>query len=835
MRKEKEKNRNPSEHRKERSRDAARCRRSKETEVFYELACQLPLPHSISTHLDKASIMRLTISFMRMCRVVRPGRADREKEEDRQMSSLCLKSLAGFVAMVTSDGDMIYLSENIKKIIGLSQVELMGLSIFDFTHPCDHEEIRDNLSFKSDLRKKSKETNTERDFFMRMKCTLTNRGRAVNLKSASWKVLHCTGHLQEYSGHPPHTLCGLRELPLACMVMLCEPIPHPSSTDLPLNSKAHCCKAPPVDCTAPPMDSKTFLSRHSLDLKFTYCDERISELVGYAPEDLLGRSVYEFYHALDSDCLTRSHHNLCTKGQAVSGQYRMLAKHGGYVWMETHATVIYNSQNSRPQCIVCINYVLSGVEEAAVVFSLVQRESLFKPCSALSSIFRQDELGDGNNALFTELKEDPEKLAQLAPVLRDTIVALDLGEPQFEESPSSRSWIREVPKQRPTSEMFNMAPIFSVLQPQERAMPSATSSDAPCLNNRGGSTMPSSPGDYCRSGDSTPKNELTENLFALDTDTYTQMDLTGLDLDTLAPYIPMDGDDFQLQPIHQEEAPPAAGPAHAQGFLNMAGLFQPLDPPTPIHTHRFPVMSPGGGLQLDSPSLDPHTSLSYLVAPCCGTASVSTVDRHQYIPWPPDSPQQDFPTGYLHKQRSLENCVQAFIDPSPAPNVPAHSLKRKRNFEDQSVFPLRSQDKPHSECSQITWKRMKGRMNDCCAFPKQKSTSTSTLSDNFSVFQASGDSPFGLIERPQKPASSEDGPEEPKLPHLGSLYAPYRDCSMNPSPKIGVVASCLLGPSFESHFLPELTRYDCEVNAPLQGDLRLLHGGELLRALDRTA
>lgn len=57
--------RSSSERRKEKSRDAARCRRSKETEVFYDLAHQLPLPHSISAHLDKASIMRLAISFLR--------------------------------------------------------------------------------------------------------------------------------------------------------------------------------------------------------------------------------------------------------------------------------------------------------------------------------------------------------------------------------------------------------------------------------------------------------------------------------------------------------------------------------------------------------------------------------------------------------------------------------------------------------------------------------------------------------------------------------------------------------------------------------------------------
>lgn len=49
---------------------------------------------------------------------------------------------------------------------------------------------------------------------------------------------------------------------------------------------------------------------------------------------------------------------VCTKGQVVTGQYRMLAKHGGYVWLETQGTVIYNTRNLQPQCIICVNYVL---------------------------------------------------------------------------------------------------------------------------------------------------------------------------------------------------------------------------------------------------------------------------------------------------------------------------------------------------------------------------------------------------------------------------------------------------------------------------------------------
>lgn len=49
------------------------------------------------------------------------------------------------------------------------------------------------------------------------------------------------------------------------------------------------------------------------------------------------------------------------------------------------------------------------------------------------------------------------------------------------------------------------------------------------------------------------------------------------------------------------------------------------------------------------------------------------------------------------------------------------------------------------------------------------------------------------------------------------------------------VASRLLSSSFESRGgLPQLTRYDCEVNAPIQDRQSLLQGEELLRALDQV-
>uniref|UniRef100_A0A9L0KBB9 BHLH domain-containing protein n=1 Tax=Equus asinus TaxID=9793 RepID=A0A9L0KBB9_EQUAS len=58
----------------EKSRNAARSRRGKENLEFFELAKLLPLPGAISSQLDKASIVRLSVTYLRLRRFARgPG------------------------------------------------------------------------------------------------------------------------------------------------------------------------------------------------------------------------------------------------------------------------------------------------------------------------------------------------------------------------------------------------------------------------------------------------------------------------------------------------------------------------------------------------------------------------------------------------------------------------------------------------------------------------------------------------------------------------------------------------------------------------------------------
>jgi hypoxia-inducible factor 1 alpha len=58
---------------------------------------------------------------------------------------------------------------------------MIGQSIYDFSHPCDHEELRDALSLRTD-------GGLMRSFFLRLKSSLTVKGRSHNMKAASFKV-----------------------------------------------------------------------------------------------------------------------------------------------------------------------------------------------------------------------------------------------------------------------------------------------------------------------------------------------------------------------------------------------------------------------------------------------------------------------------------------------------------------------------------------------------------------------------------------------------------------------------------------------------------------------
>ncbi|XP_045063484.1 neuronal PAS domain-containing protein 3-like isoform X5 [Coregonus clupeaformis] len=444
--------------RKEKSRDAARSRRGKENFEFYELAKMLPLPGAITSQLDKASIIRLTISYLKMRDFANQGDppwnlriegpppntsvkaigAQRRRTPsavaseifEPHLGSHILQSLDGFVFALNKEGRFLYISETVSIYLGLSQVELTGSSVFDYVHPGDHVEMAEQLGMKlppgrgllsqgtatedgassasssshaetpepvesTSPSLLSPDNTLERSFFIRMKSTLTKRG--VHIKSSGYKVIHVTGRLRIRMA-----LTHSRSVPIQIMgmVVVAHALPPPTINEV------------RIDC-------QMFVTRVNMDLNIVYCENRISDYMDLTPLDIVGKRCYQFIHAEDVEGIRHSHLDLINKGQCVTKYYRWIQKNGGYIWIQSSATIAINAKNANEKNIIWVNYVLSNPEYKDTPMDIAQLPNLPEKASESSetsdseSESKENSEDNENSKLDgkgnqTENSEDPE-------------------------------------------------------------------------------------------------------------------------------------------------------------------------------------------------------------------------------------------------------------------------------------------------------------------------------------------------------------------------------------------------------------------------------------------
>ncbi|CAF4940842.1 unnamed protein product [Pieris macdunnoughi] len=391
---------------KEKSKNAARSRREKENAEFLELAKLLPLPSAITSQLDKASVIRLTTSYLKMRQVFPDGLGDAwgaappppqpRELSIRELGSHLLQTLDGFIFVVAPDGKIMYISETASVHLGLSQVELTGNSIYEYIHQADHEEMSAVLSLQhphsylghqcpsigypvGGTWSSSVDIECERAFFIRMKCVLAKRN--AGLTTSGYKVIHCSGYLRARR-------FGEGSAPLG-LIAVGHSLPPSAVTELKLHSNM-------------------FMFRASLDMRLIFLDARVASLTGYEPQDLIEKTLYHYIHGTDVLHMRHSHCTLLTKGQVTSRYYRFLTKSGGWVWMQSYATIVHNSRSSRPHCIVSVNYVLSDIEEKNLILNLEQgapKPNTDPHIPQVSHIRHTDRVNDEFSTDYTQFPE----------------------------------------------------------------------------------------------------------------------------------------------------------------------------------------------------------------------------------------------------------------------------------------------------------------------------------------------------------------------------------------------------------------------------------------------
>ncbi|XP_074213116.1 single-minded homolog 2 isoform X1 [Camelus bactrianus] len=404
---------------KEKSKNAAKTRREKENGEFYELAKLLPLPSAITSQLDKASIIRLTTSYLKMRSVFpeglgdawgQPSRAGPLDSVAKELGSHLLQTLDGFVFVVASDGKIMYISETASVHLGLSQVELTGNSIYEYIHPSDHDEMTAVLAAHQPLHHHLlQEYEIERSFFLRMKCVLAKRN--AGLTCSGYKVIHCSGYLK------------IRQYMLDVSLY--------DSCYQTVGLVAVGQALPPSAITEIKLHGNMFMFRASLDLKLIFLDSRVTELTGYEPQDLIEKTLYHHVHGCDVFHLRYAHHLLLVKGQVTTKYYRLLSKLGGWVWVQSYATVVHNSRSSRPHCIVSVNYVLTDIEYKELQLSLDQVSTSKSQDSwrtALSTSQETRKLAKPKNTkMKTKLRTNPYPPQQYSSFQMDKLECGQLG------------------------------------------------------------------------------------------------------------------------------------------------------------------------------------------------------------------------------------------------------------------------------------------------------------------------------------------------------------------------------------------------------------------------
>lgn len=80
---------------------------------------------------------------------------------------------------------------------------------------------------------------------------------------------------------------------------------------------------------------------HEPEGRYTFVSPSVKRLLGYEPDELMGKGAYEFFHKDDINHIRENAHKQALKGIDVQSViYRLKRKDGDYIWAETYTTPI---------------------------------------------------------------------------------------------------------------------------------------------------------------------------------------------------------------------------------------------------------------------------------------------------------------------------------------------------------------------------------------------------------------------------------------------------------------------------------------------------------------
>ncbi|XP_008331173.1 neuronal PAS domain-containing protein 2 [Cynoglossus semilaevis] len=335
------------------SRNKSEKKRRDQFNVLIKELCAMLQGQGHPHKMDKTTILQRTIDFLQQQKDITPNKNIRDMRQDWKpaflsngdFTQLMLEAIDGFLVALTTDGNIIYVSDSVSSLTGHLPSDMLDQNILNFLPEQEHRDVYKLLSSPMLIKDNSENV-------VEFCCHLA-RGNTDPQQTPVYEYVKFIGDFKFHNNVPKSTCDSLkvtlhRSLQSAleeeiCLIATVQLVTPQFVKDL-CNIEDRC---------------DEFISRHSLEWKFLFLDQRASPVIGYLPFEVLGTSGYDYYHVDDLEPIAQCHKQLMQFGKGKSCYYRFLTKGQQWIWLQTHYYITYHQWNSKPEFIVCTHTVVS--------------------------------------------------------------------------------------------------------------------------------------------------------------------------------------------------------------------------------------------------------------------------------------------------------------------------------------------------------------------------------------------------------------------------------------------------------------------------------------------
>lgn len=110
--------------------------------------------------------------------------------------------------------------------------------------------------------------------------------------------------------------------------------------------------------------SHDMFSLHNAEGDYIYASPGSYDLIGYHPNELIGKNAYEFFHSEDFKRIAEHHERTTTGVVSPPVTYRIKHKNGDFIWVETTNRFVFKPGSEEIEMIICVTRNVTRQKES---------------------------------------------------------------------------------------------------------------------------------------------------------------------------------------------------------------------------------------------------------------------------------------------------------------------------------------------------------------------------------------------------------------------------------------------------------------------------------------